>query len=431
MNLHGWLQSAWHQAQRVGRQPEWAAGAEAGWGWDGWTETGRPWSGLWRGLTGRSLEMAEVQEEVAAESRGQVLIVGRDDALNRRLLAHLRDAPPVPAGGPVYREGFFTLVTLAEERAGRDDDALAAGWDLEDWLDLAQSSDLLLYLFDGRVGWQAADAHWCARLRATAAPLLLVAAGAAMSQASSGGEHETQEAPRTEDGPPPGRFPPWAGEVVTVSLAARDGAAGETPADVLRLVERMVARRPRLAIPLAQEIPGCRPWAAQRAIRAGMVMTGLLGAEPIPLLDLPLQVSLNWKVALEVAAIFGHTGLDHRSRELLATVAWNLVLRYLIQQAVKVVPLLGWGVSAGLSALGTWAFGNALLRYYRHEAQNEGHKADADRRPGRMGEAWARIKTGSPGRALLRRVADTLGAVIKALTPRRRRPAIRPPDAPE
>ncbi len=189
---------------------------------------------------------------------------------------------------------------------------------------------------------------------------------------------------------PPGPLPEREG--VVVKLGEGEEGPGETPADVMRLVERMVACRPRLVIPLAQEIPGCRAWAARRAIRAGMTMTALLGAEPIPLLDLPLQVSLNWKVALEVAAIFGHTGLDHRSRELLATVAWNLVLRYLIQQAVKVVPLLGWGVSAGLSALGTWAFGNALLHYYLYG--EHGGQFELPQRLRQAEETWRRRQEG-------------------------------------
>ncbi len=120
MNLHGWLRSIWRRVQGGGRRPAWADEAAVGWGWDGWADASRPWSGLWRSLAGRSLEMAEVQEEVAAESRGQVLIMGRDDALNRRFLARLRGMPPVPAGGPVYREGFFTLVTLTEASAVGD-----------------------------------------------------------------------------------------------------------------------------------------------------------------------------------------------------------------------------------------------------------------------------------------------------------------------
>jgi uncharacterized protein (DUF697 family) len=137
--------------------------------------------------------------------------------------------------------------------------------------------------------------------------------------------------------------------------------------DVITLVERALALRPRLAIPLAQEVPCCRRLIARRMIRSAALLTALVGVEPIPLLDVPVQVALNWKVALQLAAIHGRPGLDYRSREMVGTVALNLGLRYLIQQGAKLVPVLGWLVSAGLSGLGTWLLGNALLRYYEGE----------------------------------------------------------------
>lgn len=379
MNVRGWLQGAWPHSRRSTDAAAPPA-ANAGWEWDGLGGVERPWE-LWRGLTGRNLEMAEVQEEVAAESRGQVLIIGRCDELNRGLLARLRGVPPVPPAGPVYFEGFFTLVSLPPAREAGPGPEEANIWPLSDWQNLAREADLLLYVFDQAAGWRTADAHWCARLRAAGVPLLWVAANAAVHPPESaafspgGREDETDataspcacaEQPRIqpEAGGPAAALPVGC-RPVSVALTQNTGQENETPADVIVLVEQMLALRPRLGIPLAQEIPGCRPLVARRAIRAGMMMTALLGAEPIPLLDLPLQVALNWKVALQLAAIFGHAGLDYRSRELLATTAWNLGLRYLIQQVVKLAPVLGWGVSAGLSAGGTWLFGNALLRYYQ------------------------------------------------------------------
>ena len=140
---------------------------------------------------------------------------------------------------------------------------------------------------------------------------------------------------------------PAGDRAVQMCLADPIGHGGELPADVIALVERILAQRPKLGIPLAQEIPGCRPLIAQRAIRSGVLMTTLLGAQPIPLLDLPLQVALNWKLALQLAAIYGRPGLDHRSREMVGTVLWNLALRYVIQQVLKLAPVLGWVAQRG------------------------------------------------------------------------------------
>ncbi|MEJ5199956.1 MAG: DUF697 domain-containing protein, partial [Anaerolineae bacterium] len=141
----------------------------------------------------------------------------------------------------------------------------------------------------------------------------------------------------------------------------------------------------RLAVPLAQEIPACRPLVAGRVIRSCALSAALLGAEPIPLLDLPLQVAVNWRMALQLAAIYGRGPLDYRSREMIGTVVWNLGLRRLIQQVCKLVPVLGWAASAGLSGSATWLLGNGLRRYFEdeerwHEAPAALKTAMADRR---------------------------------------------------
>ena len=101
------------------------AGAKPMEDWEGWR--GNSWppargyggayetpgrSGLWGGLLGRSLEVVEAQEEVAAEQEGRLAIVGPDERLNRLLLARLRGQQPIPTGPAIQREGFFTLATI-------------------------------------------------------------------------------------------------------------------------------------------------------------------------------------------------------------------------------------------------------------------------------------------------------------------------------
>jgi|GEM_PF-1943877 len=468
MRVLGGLNGLWRRAR--GAWPRGPAedderlygyGAEAGYGY-GFDAAGA----LWRGLSGRSLEIAEVQEEVAAELRGQVLVAGLDDAAVRGLLARLRGQPPVPSAGPIYREGFFTLVTLPAA-PGAFDEGDGNGPDLA-WgevLGLASEADVVLYVWPAGRSWQAADDRWYARLRATGRPLILVAGddlppgeddlppgplptregeaasacpsprrggvgddlppgplparegemcspfpcreggqgvrcnvreggqgvrcnvreggqgvrcnvreggqgvrcsngrqGARCNEAGQGAGRAAQESARPR---------PWpAGErPVRVRLGPDADEEGEAPADVLALVARILERCSRLAIPLAQEIPPCRPMIADRVIRHAALTAALLGAEPIPLLDLPLQVAVHWRMALQLAAIAGHGTLDYRSREMIGTVAWNLGLRRLIQQVLKLVPVLGWAASAGLSGLATWLLGNGLWRYFEGEEQ--------------------------------------------------------------
>lgn len=135
--------------------------------------------------------------------------------------------------------------------------------------------------------------------------------------------------------------------------------------NLLALLNRILGL-PRLALPLAQEAPWCRPLIATRVIRTGAMMTMLVGAEPIPLLDLPLHVAIQWKVALQLAAMYGRPGLDYRSRDVGNGVT-NLCMRQMARQALKVIPLIGWLLSGLLSGVSTWLLGNALRRYYEQE----------------------------------------------------------------
>lgn len=341
---------------------------------------------LWRGLSGRSMEIAEVQEEVAAEMRGQVLVAGLDDAAVRGLLARLRGRPPVPPAGPLYREGFFTLATLpAEPGIAWAGDGGEPSLSPAEVLALVSEADVVLYVYAAGRGWQEADDRWYARLRVAGRPVIVVL----------GDDLPPDLLPEREgerDGGPPGERP------VRVRLAP--GASGdEAPADVLALVARILERCGRLAIPLAQEIPACRAMIARRITRHAALSAALLGAEPIPLLDLPLQVAVNWRMALQLAAIYGRGPLDYRSREMIGTVAWNLGLRRLIQQVLKLVPVLGWAVSAVLSGSATWLLGNGLQRYFQdeerwHEAPGALKMALAERRRrtvGRIRGWWGRL----------------------------------------
>ena len=376
-------------------------------------------SSVLRGLTGRSMEMAEVQAEVAAESRGEILMVSRCDVAVRRLLAHMRGQPAVPSAGPTYREGFFTLTMLPDAADDRSV-GLEMGWATAEWLELAREADVLLYVFRQDAGWQADDARWYARLHATGRPLVLVEVDLPLAppSARSGQALPTREGERSascaarererreqRDAPGSATALPAGDRAVQVCLSNPAPGGDALPADVIALVERILAQRPKLGIPLAQEIPGCRPLIAQRAIRSGMLMTTLLGAEPIPLLDLPLQVALNWKLALQLAAIHGHPGLDHRSREMIGTLLWNLALRYATQQVLKLAPVLGWVGSAALSGAGTWVLGNALVRYY----QGSGVR---DQRAGSRGQG-----TACPGEA--RGVRGLMAAVQNGETSRK------------
>jgi uncharacterized protein (DUF697 family) len=328
-----------------------AAGWHSPWGWR---------ASLREGLSGRSLELEQIQEEVAAEGRRQIVIASADPALPPALLAHLRQQPaPPPANGRVQHEGLFTLVHLPAARpatAENDTDAEDDFWDATDLLMQAEDADCLLYLWRWADGWQANDAHWCARLRALGVPLVPVALEAPAQPAAEEMAQVVELHRRLGVRP-----------LLVAAQPHPSDAIAPLPADLLHLVERMLGLRPRLGIVLAQEVPGCRPLIVQRVLRTGALMAALMGAEPLPLLDLPLHVAVNWKMALEIAAIYGHPGLDYRSREMLGTLTLNLAVRTVAQQLLKLAPLVGWLLSAALSGSSAWLLGRTLVRYYEQE----------------------------------------------------------------
>lgn len=323
-------------------------------------------------LLDRSPELIDAADQVAAEQRGSVLIVAQQGDHCRWLLAQLRRQPPVPRFRHLAREGLFTLACLSGPQSVQADSGEEAGifdWrSSEDEFDLIAddllNADLVLFVVDNEQqlenGQAACDTRTFARLRASGTPVLpILLLGEC---ARTGGEQG--EALRRLLGVQP------------VLLAAPhalwdeqgESAPGSThQEDLLRLIERMLLLRPRLAIPLAQEAPFCRRLIANRVIRTGAWMTALVGLEPIPIIDLPLQVALQWKVVLQLAAIYGRPGLDVRSKEMASTVGASVLMRLLTQQLVKLLPLVGWMLSGLVSGLSTLLIGHAFVRMYEYD----------------------------------------------------------------
>jgi uncharacterized protein (DUF697 family) len=315
-------------------------------------------------LTGHNLEMAEVEEEVAAEQTGQVALVGLrlDEAVH--LLAQLRQQALIHPERSICREGFFTLVQLCAETAHADEESTPSTWSGPEWspvdsveetIDLLRSHDLILYMVRADVGWRHEDAHWFSRLRATGVPLLAIVM---LEPHGSPLDTATVEGMRKLLGSRP---------VVIKQAADTETTAFALSEDLTNLIQRVLTVRPRLAIALAQEVPACRRMIADKVIRTGALMTTLLGSEPIPLLDLPLHVATQWKLTLQLSAIYGRPGLDYRSREMAGTVVLSLVVRHSAQQVLKLVPMVGWLLSGLLSGVSTWLLGKTLVRYYEEE----------------------------------------------------------------
>ncbi|MDW8267871.1 MAG: GTPase [Anaerolineae bacterium] len=295
----------------------------------------------WEGLSGlvNGVEWERVRMDVNQETVGQVALVGMAGAGKSTLLARLRGQEMMTATGSattpaLEHEGFFALVDLVEGEEAWVDGLLAE----------VQGMDLVVYLVDATVGLRPAELRWISRLRCQGTPLLPV-----LSKADGIAD------------------PEGLADALRRPLATRPtpiSCLGEG-SGLTTLIGRMLTAQPRLAIPLAREVPLARPPVVRQVVRRAVVTATLLGAQPIPFLDLPLQAANHLRLALRLAAVFGQAGMDTHSRELLATLGVSLGARYLAQQALRLVPLLGWAASAGLAAAGTWALGQALAAYFQ------------------------------------------------------------------
>lgn len=369
------------QQRFAGRQEQeaatWQEGSPSG--WRGWLEDSTSGLGVLRGLA-TGADWDQVQTEVNGEMVGQVAVVGLRGAGKSTLAAALRQQPwpPDAAGGmgeqaTVAREGFFTLVDLPEG----EEEELATLSVLEE----VQGMDLALYVVDGEAGLRPQELRWISRLRCQGMALLpvlskadCVADAAAMAEALRR---------------------PLALRPVAVSCRVQpDGLEG--------LVQRMLDVQPRLAIPLAREAPLARGVVVQRVLRQSVLVAAMLGAEPIPFLDLPLQVANQLRMALRLGATFGQPGMDYRSRELLATLGVSLGGRYLMQQALRLIPVVGWGASALIGAAETWLLGRALASYYAAGWEGlSGRELLARAKPERRGfwrRRWGGEEAGKVGR---------------------------------
>lgn len=101
-----------------------------------------------------------------------------------------------------------------------------------------------------------------------------------------------------------------------IPICARTGAG---VAD--RLIPAVVEAHPWIAVALGRALPAYRRQLAERVIRSAAALNGIIAAEPVPGLDVPLLLAGQARMVLRVAAIYGESLAVRHARELLATIA--------------------------------------------------------------------------------------------------------------
>jgi uncharacterized protein (DUF697 family) len=160
--------------------------------------------------------------------------------------------------------------------------------------------------------------------------------------------------------------------VPVIAVSAKKGTnVGE------RLMPALLDALPEIAVAVGRQLPAFRRTAANKVIRNAVLLNAGVGGVPVPLIDIPVLLANQARMVLRIAAIYGEPFNVKHAKELIATMAGGLGLRFLAQEAAKAVPVAGWAVAGGIAAVGTWAIGQVAMQYFengkrmdRRELQN-------------------------------------------------------------
>lgn len=367
-----------------------------------------------------SLNWDHVRSEVTEEGRARVALVGLPGAGKSTLLNAMRgwEVSPVqqqPASGnPVEDFGLFLLVDLSEHgpTASGATSALSDS-DVDPWIwDALALADVIVFVFDGalylngdsagdaddgaeplaamRKRWQLAEYQWYSRIKVLGRPVAVVLSKRDLLQQ----EQREQEVSCT--------LAQRLVAVVTPLCALNEEEA------TLAVLSRLLEANPKLLVALGRELPTIRRQAAHKLINQTTLLATLAGLQPVPLLDLPLQLGLQMRLLLRLDALYGRAQQGDASRELIASLAGGMAVRLLAQTLVKFVPVLGWAISGALSGLAAWLLGWGAVAFLegQHLRLRQAAAELAARRPV-VAVQMPALPAGRPrvrGRVRLRRV---------------------------
>lgn len=144
-----------------------------------------------------------------------------------------------------------------------------------------------------------------------------------------------------------------------IPISARDGSniAEE-------LIPFLIEISPEAALAVGRMLPAFRRQAANKLVRTAALVSLAAGLEPIPLIDIPILLGTQIRLVLRIAALYDEPMTARHVRELVATIAGGLAMRYLAEEAAKAVPFGGDLVSGAIAAAGTWTIGQVALEYF-------------------------------------------------------------------
>jgi GTPase len=294
----------------------------------------------------KALNWNEAQGEVLEGLKNTVVIIGLPNTGKSTLFNYLKGqqlSPVSPDAGTtrtLVRTDFgpFTLI----DTPGHLPELMESGMDL---------ASVIVFLIDGTKGLQTQDRELYETIKKLDKPTILVV-------------NKVDALPGEDTGDK------LANEVaVGLGVAGVIPVSGRTGLNVAEeLIPAMIEASPEAALVIGRELPAYRRGAAQRIIRNATLISLAAGLEPFPLVDIPILLGNQIRLVLRLAALYGEpvdsANTTRHLRELIAVMAGGLGLRYLAEQAAKLVPFGGDFISGAIAGAGTWAMGQVVLEYY-------------------------------------------------------------------
>ena len=154
---------------------------------------------------------------------------------------------------------------------------------------------------------------------------------------------------------------PEVGEDVAEPIALDDDVAAALDDRMGRWIVAACHDK-RLALAIA--FPFVRRPLARDAVQTTSLQNIGIGLVPIPGADLPIMTLNQAKMALQIAAAYGHEMDKGRLKELGACVGGAFLCRTLARELAEFIPILGWLIKPGIAYGGTAALGLGLIEYF-------------------------------------------------------------------
>ncbi len=309
----------------------------------------------------KAVNWKQAQSEVLEGLNNTVVIVGQPNSGKSTLFNKLKGQNLSPVSAQVgttktlVRTDFgpFTLV----DTPGHLPSVMESGMD---------QASVIVFLVDAASGLQADDRELYETIKKLKKPTIIAVNKVDTLKGGEGGEQFATEV------------------AVLLSAVGVIPISGKTGANVVEeLIPAIIEASPEAALAIGRELPTFRRQAAQKIIRNATLLTLTAGLEPIPFIDIPIILGVQARLVLKMAALYGESMDDSsarkQARELIAAMVGGLGMRYVAEQAAKLVPFGGDFVAGAIAAASTWSMGEVVLEYY------EGGKKI---KPGRMRQLY-------------------------------------------